>query len=109
MNPLDLTKTPEVLRKIRVAETLTSGGLHQDARDAASLALLELAEAMGIDEAGQELIRILVVQSEGFGAISDYELAHVRGQVLTEVNGEPRILPLAELRTMLRKESTWRL
>lgn len=109
MNPLDLTKTPEVLRKIRVAETLTSGGLHQDARDAASLALLDLAEAMGIDESGQELIRILVVQSEGFGALSDYELAHVRGDVKIEVGGELRILPLAELRTLIRKGATCRL
>lgn len=109
MKGLDLTRTPEVLRKLRVAETLTSGGLHQDARDAASLALLELAEAMGIDESGQELIRILVVQAEGFGAISDYELAHVRGQVLIEIDGETRILPLEELRKRLRKERTWRL
>jgi hypothetical protein len=82
--PLDLRRTHGVLSAIRHAETLTAGNLHEEARDSASFAALELLALLGLNERQVESARCAIVAAETRGK-TDFDLAVERGEVIDEL------------------------
>jgi hypothetical protein len=105
----DLIHAARAADELDHARRLAAGDLASSARVAATMSLLALAEALGLDESERALVQALVFAADGNGPLSPYDLAHLRGQVVTEVNGEERLMSLAELRKLIRKAATCRL
>jgi hypothetical protein len=93
------------------AQKLAAGGIASSARVAGTRALMLLAEALGLDESARALVQVLVTAAEGHGALTDYDVAHLRGEVEVEgKDGVRRILPLDEIKKLIRgRDSSWRL
>lgn len=87
------------------ANRLAAGDVHGAARNAGRRAMMHLAEALGLGEAERALIDVLLTAVEGQGSLTDYDLAHLRGDIRFERDGVARILPLAELRKLIRLEA----
>jgi hypothetical protein len=82
--PLDLRRSHGVVSAIRHAETLTAGELHEEARDSASFAALELLALLGLSERQVESVRCAIVAADT-GGKSEYDRAVITGQVVIEV------------------------